>query len=500
MRFKTALAAMAALAMASMASMAVSAASDDGGEGGPGAYRYHLSYTVCAPDMTAVYREYDGTVESPYRIGFIITGATEVYDISAPAGALSPWNKVEVPRVQLVYHNGDPDDASLGRADWTVHRVFRYKNKEVMQEADMTEPLYPHPYARYAPFEGMGSGYQGLDTDIPIFRTPEGLERYLLTGDASAAMNLPSLIDRHDFSADSFDPSMPIPDLRFISYDGFTVTNNVDSGYYVDVVAESVFYGLKIERRMTVADAVMDPEWRFATHHYNFADCGMSGKDTQVRFSQQHGASPRDGLIQDFKEWSLQYPDSSHLPGYSRLVHPDDRLYGQLHVHGYPSAYGSVEEEEDALRCTGQAQVSYYVRFRDESGRCGRWVLYTYLGKVAEKVTIGDLEDDGAGGFTIGPDGRPVIKDSLEGTQTMGGGTIDFSGGSAFSILDFLGLGKVGDLFDHIGSTLDRATGALGSFGSLMSACFGFLPGELIGFIILGIVLMILAGVIKAVI
>ena len=150
------------------------------------------------------------------------------------------------------------------------------------------------------------------------------------------------------------------------------------------------------------------------------------------------------------------------------------------------------------------AESVFYVRYYNKSMVYGPWVRYKFRdGYVAQVIDgtlggayidVGQVDTDDSGNVRVDENGNPIVSDNVSGRQDYDTGESDFSDGS-FS----LDLSDVTKFFDYLKKIFESVTGALSSFGSVVAACFGFLPGELVNALIFGICVMMFIGIIKAV-
>lgn len=308
---------------------------------------------------------------------------------------------------------------------------------------------------------------------------------------------------KHVFSTDKYSKEIPAPELSAVSHNGFTLLNNSDNQYYVDIIMESSFYGVKMEKNAGTWLPVVDTDWVYNNHYYNFADTSQVAINNDVIFIPNlYSVNPENDLVTDFKNWSAEYSSYSDLPTMSflkrstaaRVKYVDQFLYKD------DSKYSDSEQ----IRFSHQAETIFYVRYYNKSMVYGPWVRYKFRdGDFYEtpggmqggaSIDVGQVDVDEDGNVRVDENGTPIVSDNVHGNQNYNTGESNFNDGS-FS----LSLSDVNSFFDYIQEIFKNVTGSLSSFGSLVAACFGFLPNKLTNAIVFGIVLMMFIGIIKAV-
>ena len=308
---------------------------------------------------------------------------------------------------------------------------------------------------------------------------------------------------KHIFSSDKYSTDIPAPELSAVSHNGFTLLNNSDNQYYVDIILESSFYGVKMEKDAGTWLPVVDTDWVYNKHYYNFADTSQIAINNDVVYIPNlYSVNPENELITDFKNWSSDYPTYSKLPTMSFLKRgtPARVKYEDQFLYKENSKYTDSEQ----IRFSHQAESVFYVRYYNKSMVYGPWVRYKFRDAESVEVPggnlggaiidVGQVDVDEDGNVKVDENGNPVVSDNVHGRQDYNTGESNFNDGS-FS----LSLSDVNSFFDYIQEIFKSITGSLSSFGSLVAACFGFLPSKLINAIIFGIVLMMFIGLIKVV-
>lgn len=308
---------------------------------------------------------------------------------------------------------------------------------------------------------------------------------------------------KHIFSSDKYSNEIPAPELSAISHNGFTLLNNSNNDYYVDIILESNLYGVKMEKNAGTWLPVVDTDWIYNSHYYNFADTSQIAINNDVIYIPNlFFANPESDLVDDFKKWSSEYSSYSSLPSMSFLKR--STAARTRYVDQFLFKDNSKFSDSEQLRFSHMAESVFYVRYYNKSMVYGPWVRYKFRdGYVAQVIDgtlggayidVGQVDTDDSGNVRVDENGNPIVSDNVSGRQDYDTGESDFSDGS-FS----LDLSDVTKFFDYLKKIFESVTGALSSFGSVVAACFGFLPGELVNALIFGICVMMFIGIIKAV-
>lgn len=308
---------------------------------------------------------------------------------------------------------------------------------------------------------------------------------------------------KHIFSSDKYSNEIPSPELSAISHNGFTLLNNSSNDYYVDIILESNLYGVKMEKNAGTWLPVVDTDWIYNSHYYNFADTSQIAINNDVIYIPNlFSANPESDLVDDFKKWSSEYSSYSSLPSMSFLKR--STAARTRYVDQFLFKDNSKYSDSEQLRFSHMAESVFYVRYYNKSMVYGPWVRYKFRdGYVAQVIDgtlggayidVGQVDTDDSGNVRVDENGNPIVSDNVSGRQDYDTGESDFSDGS-FS----LDLSDVTKFFDYLKKIFESVTGALSSFGSVVAACFGFLPGELVNALIFGICVMMFIGIIKAV-
>ena len=354
------------------------------------------------------------------------------------------------------------------------------------------------PCYRQAGLGAWGDFYHGVDCKV-YFNQDGSIDKIVRdfpqgSGDYSY---------KHIFTSDKYSTDIPAPELSAISHNGFTLLNNSNNDYYVDIILESNLYGVKMEKNAGTWLPVVDTDWVYNSHYYNFADTSQIAINNDVIYIPNlFSVNPESDLVDDFKKWSLEYSSYSSLPSMSFLKR--STAARTRYVDQFLFKDDSKFSDSEQLKFSHMAESVFYVRYYNKSMIYGPWVRYKFRdGYVAQVIDgtlggayidVGQVDTDDSGNVRVDEKGDPIVSDNVSGRQDYDTGESDFSDGS-FS----LDLSDVTKFFDYLKKIFESVTGALSSFGSVVAACFGFLPGELINALIFGICVMMFIGIIKAV-
>lgn len=464
-------------------------------------YVYSVSYDYYS--STGSYDVYELTYTSNVPICFVQTKERECF---GPGG-----HKFTRYSMALYYHLPSGKDF-LTSVQRTGHVEYRNADGSIRSEFECNDRTYAHPLPCYLGVE-QGEAYYRFETDAPIFSSHDAALHYLATGDASGAVNNSKLDSMHDFKSDVYNKGIPVPELKSITHHGFTVVNNSDGKYYTDIFQTTRFYGVRVQNTGFMSYyPTVDEDWLFSFHIYNYVDSGQPTNQENVYIPNLYGIDPEEGLINDFKEWTARYPSYSSLPSYSWYMSGTGASTSYDMSHKYSSSSSKTDLEQ--LQDSQQAESTYIVRFRDQDGNYGQWVKYVFRDGVKVGggfIRVETPRYDESGKVEVGEDGDMVGDVIITGRQDYETGVPEYGDTTAYDKWwevvgdkenwSFLkGLGAVGDVFNFIGKTFDGLSNSIGSFSSLVSACFGFLPGQLVTFLVSGMVVVVFIGIIKAVI
>lgn len=308
---------------------------------------------------------------------------------------------------------------------------------------------------------------------------------------------------KHIFSSDKYSNEIPAPELSAISHNGFTLLNNSNNDYYVDIILESNLYGVKMEKNAGTWLPVVDTDWIYNSHYYNFADTSQIAINNDVIYIPNlFSVNPESDLVDDFKKWSSEYSSYSSLPSMSFLKR--STAARTRYVDQFLFKDNSKYSDSEQLRFSHMAESVFYVRYYNKSMVYGPWVRYKFRdGYVAEVIDgtlggayidVGQVDVDEDGNVRVDEKGNPVVSDNVSGRQDYDTGETNY-GDSSFSF----DLSDISKFFDYLKKIFESILGSLSSFSSVVAACFPFLPEELVNALIFGICLMMFVGIIKVV-
>lgn len=397
---------------------------------------YFLSYTTitCATD---------GTITEK-------TGSTTVSKAKTSTGEYVP--------IYLTCF-GSPIDQYGNSNSWEEDGVY-YNTK-----ATLTEPFNLH------------------------FDTYQDAIDYLYTYYESGATDTinPEEVDyshEHDFSSDTIDAAIPVPIISNVSHTGFTVDNIGD--YYLDVIVETKFYGVKFSYQKGTGmglsnDTWMlepDTSWTYSSHYHNICDhTDFALNKSVIDIESDYGIDITSPLVSDFEKWSIEYPTSKTLPTYKWTLMGHESEYQAFHVIDSTSSTSLF----DQVKNSGQAETTYYVRFYTADIKTGQWASYTY--RDGHATINNGLITDGtivSGTLDVDSSGTVHIKDQTSGY-------VDDDGNITYTTTDTSTTIITDSSLTGFKDALDEFFSSIGSIPQYIATCFSFLPWWCIAIIALGI-------------
>ena len=215
----------------------------------------------------------------------------------------------------------------------------------------------------------------------------------------------------HNFGADVYDSSIPVPQLSSLNILGAFHVDNADPSRDLDLYVETNFYGVLHDDDNK--DFKLNKDYLVGHHRYNFTSPDVSYSDADWSISEKYGVEIGDAMMEDFQRWTELFPTHKDLPDYNWLKHNSADYTSAYTGHIYSDSAPAY-----ALRRSKQCEVTYYVRFCQYSGgtyKYGQWKAYTISpdGQTTSRVSIGDVSSDS--------NGNPVVTNPVSGNQNGDG-------------------------------------------------------------------------------
>lgn len=319
--------------------------------------------------------------------------------------------------------------------------------------------------------------------------------------------------DKHNFSNDVIDTSIPLPVLSRVSHEGFTIDNVGD--YYVDVIVENCLYGVGFPRvdmsdsgdewydkvldfittrddKPEISVLMPDTSWIYKQKHFNIADhTDFALNQSTINLLNDYGIDNLGSLTAAFMEWSVEYPDARSLPSWNWAI---GNLYDDIYSMGHVYNPDSDKTLEAQLIDTGRAQTTYYVRFYTAENRTGQWMSYKFRdGYLPDVDKVGTANSIVSGSIDVDSEGNVHIKNPITGNVTDDGyiNYIDTSTNVALNGESFYkSLARFSGTLDEVGNTVS-------SVPDYVNRIFGFLPwwcNALIGLGVAAVVILRFLG------
>lgn len=305
-----------------------------------------------------------------------------------------------------------------------------------------------------------------VSTNVPLFNSYDDVVQFILTGNNENQLNKPQydLSIEHDFNSDIWTPDIPVPELSQISHTGFTLDNWTED-YYVDIIVKNHLSRVRIMQNASGGGSVptvVDTEPWYSEHYWNFTLHDVLTNRSVVDINDIYGVDIQSALIEDFKNWSSDYPTIKDIQGYSWTLIGQADDYLAKYVYKPDNGMSDVEQ----LKNSGQAQTEYYVRYVTLDGKYGQWAHYrlrdySYNGQ-GERIEVGRVTTG-----TVDNTGKP--SSTITGT-TDTNGNIDYT-----PIITTPSINTDVDFSEFL-YLLETSTSVLQQFPLFISQLFLFLP------------------------
>lgn len=330
-----------------------------------------------------------------------------------------------------------------------------------------------------------------------IFEDKKSFENYVNTGSLDGMIKGDDNPPPRDYSTE-YDPTVPIPQLKDLSHNGFTVANAADD-LELDLVVESYFYGLdhvntKVGTKNTRFQ--VDKTDLIAKHLYEptcFDEIGFTGSKV-VLHQEPFDCKNRFDLFTDGIEYFMNYPTHTKLPDYNMFKHSASE-YDLIYATYTTKYQATYEDLNNALETSGQAFTKYYVRFYQlkESELTpntyvmtpGQWYCYTYNTKSNTGVSPVEGNPD---------NGSPIETDPIWGEQDEDGNPI-YDDGSLPDIDTSNPIVMLQDFIDFLVGLPDQ----LGDISLFLKDAFCFIPEKYWGIILAGVGFMVVFLIFRAI-
>lgn len=336
-------------------------------------------------------------------------------------------------------------------------------------------------YVRVTPLYTSKAGVFGsyiIGKDSFIYFNPDGSVEKIVHGGGVTDKS-------HNFADDSYVSDIPTPQLANITHNGFKVQNMAfeEHQYYIDVYMESYLYGVKHEKVAGSWVCVIDTDWIYRRHTYNFDSTEKQINDSNVNIKSIFNVDNVKALTDDFLAWSEEYPEHWDLPTYSMLKASS----AAKSQYALRNVYSSISDDsaETQMIHSEQGCTMYYVRFyeiENNTKKYGKWVRYVLRDGaqiVGGIVSSGQVDTD--------INGDTIIVDETTGRQDYENGEITYDSDKEWFEL------SVDQAFDKGLSTsfelFNSLFNSLGQFPQWISYTFGFMPSWVV--ILLGFSLVI---------
>ena len=449
---------------------------------------YHFSLTAWeanSPTTSAYLRYYDIDYTTPYP----------VYAYKRQDGA----DKFLL-GFYMVDENGKKITMTQLDNGVVINRFIREDYKPHDRESLIARNDYSTDYTRGR--IGMVSPiYSDADFSIscPLFETEDALKNYIATGDTSGRIKGEDIPydHQHDFSNDTYNSDMPVPELSKLHHNGFFV-NNASEDLFIEIVVESKFYGAKHYEKIAAAvptqgdiyNITADKSWLYASHYFNIADYSqIAVNDSKINIKDIWNIDNEGALIKDFESWSIEYPTHKKLPDYNFFKHSNSNYtLNFLSAHDFSETMTNRTPSQK-LKASGQASTTFYVRFYDKKLNYGRWVYYTI--QDGQSNVYGEQGEDNRDDIEVGNvgsdmEGNPAKQDPQKGKQDPITGDFTFPNYSSNNNIDAT------DLWNQIRGLINN----MGDFPDLLAAVFSFLPSWLLYMIAAGIAASVILRII----
>lgn len=342
-------------------------------------------------------------------------------------------------------------------------------------------------------------------TNIPIFSSKSDAEQYLSGNlDLKSAINYKKTMENNEWvkpfeDIDINDREIPVPELCNITHSSFSVSNNVDEKYLVEVYLDSglqnPYYALNAMTYNSIDDPFYVNSFGLITDR---SEAYWNGPDFDVFALWQ--VDNRSALLESVNSFYTRFPTA--LSWYTAedvqttgvFSNFDKTAYG---IWGAPfgdkyGLWGNISKVtaedlaavdiDDVPLCFTHYRVRYWYYDDDSGYHYGPWASVVYFSDG--KVVINSIFQDDDGN---------IIESGTESGRQDGNGILNIT--DKFGSLD---LGSSDNLFAYVNSLFTNLKYVAGNFSIVFASVFSFLPEDVRHMIYLGMGAIIVIAIIKA--
>lgn len=340
--------------------------------------------------------------------------------------------------------------------------------------------INPNPNETSYPWYYFDKEYITIKSSLKVFSNIGDFQQYCLSGEPEYIYKDESLFEpdvdsTHDFSQDTYNPDMPVPQLSNISHHGFTLSNYQD-GLYVDVIVENKLCGVKCVKGLNTTilgitlpnpswSTVTDKSWTYSSHYWEMMhESEIAVGKFDVNIKNDFGVDIEGVLLDDFRNWSSEYPNVQKLPTFNPLWLTKDTSYQAYHVLKGDDTISQLK----SLNTSTQAFTTYYVRYFDKNLNYGQWRYYKFdnNGEYHNGINIG--------GSVVGGDVNVDSDGNVSYDDTDKNYVDNNDGGSIYDPTDTMN--EFDSSLFGFKETLRGFIDAVGAFPEFINQCLDFLP------------------------
>ena len=358
----------------------------------------------------------------------------------------------------------------------------------------------------YANTENFYTEMYGFVTNIPFFSSYEDALVYI-NGDDSAvksALNYKKTFENGSWvkpfeDIEINDREIPVPELCNITHSSFSVSNNVDEKYLVEVYLDSglqnPYYALDAMTYNSIDDPFYVNSFGLITDR---SEAYWNGPDFDVFALWQ--VDNCSALLESVNSFYTRFPTAmswytaEDVQTTGVFSNFDKTAYG---IWGAPfgdkyGLWGNISKVtaedlatvdiDDVPLCFTHYRVRYWYYDDDSGYHYGPWASVVYFSDG--KVVINSIFQDDDGN---------IIESGTESGRQDGNGILNIT--DKFGSLD---LGSSDNLFAYINSLFTNLKYVAGNFSIVFASVFSFLPEDVRHMIYLGMGSIIVIAIIKA--